>query len=236
MVGLSGVRVNVVGMNQFDPARMFAFDLETTGRDPRTCRIVTSALIRISKAGAEPKELLADPGVEIPAEATAVHGISTEHARAHGRPHDDVLAETISDLRRAWADGFTVVAYNACYDLSVLRALEPSFTVDGLVLDPFVIDKNKDPRRKGRRTLTNVCEHYNVTLENAHEATADALAAARIAWKQARQWPELTEMTGPELMEFQAVAYFEMQTSLANYLRGRGKDPDDVETTWPMRG
>ena len=222
-------------MSQFDPGRMLAFDLETTGRDPLTCRIVTSALVRISKAGAQPKELLADPGIEIPEAATAVHGITTEHARTHGRPHDEVLAETIADLRSAWSEGYTVVAYNANYDLSVLRALDPSFTVDGLVFDPYVVDKHR-VRRKGRRTLTNTCEHYGITLENAHEATADALAAARIAWKQARQWPELTDMSGPELMEYQAVAYFDMQQSLANWLRGQGKDADDVDTTWPMRG
>ena len=124
-------------MTTFDAGKMFAFDLETTGTNPHECRIVTSALVRIDGGAPQAKELLADPGVEIPEAAAAVHGITTEHARAHGRPHDEVLAETIAEIRRAWRDGLTLVAYNAAYDLTVLRSREPSFTVDGLVFDPW---------------------------------------------------------------------------------------------------
>ncbi|WP_216073799.1 hypothetical protein, partial [Acinetobacter baumannii] len=83
--------------------------------------------------------------------------------------------------------GLTLIVYNAAYDLSVLRALTGDFTVDGPVFDPFVIDRVKDKWRKGKRTLGDVSAHYGVTLENAHEATSDALAAARIAWMQVRQ-------------------------------------------------
>jgi DNA polymerase-3 subunit epsilon len=56
---------------------LIGFDLETTGTDPREARIVTGTVIEV-KAG-EPlgrREWLADPGVEIPADAVAVHGIS----------------------------------------------------------------------------------------------------------------------------------------------------------------
>ena len=119
---------------------MLAFDLETTGTDPRTCKIVTSALVRLTEQGKDSTIMLADPGVEIPQAASDVHGITTEKARAEGRPHDEVLADTIAGLRAAWRDGLTVVAYNAAYDLTVLRSQDSSFTVDGLVVDPFVLD------------------------------------------------------------------------------------------------
>jgi DNA polymerase III epsilon subunit-like protein len=66
--------------------RLAAFDIETTGTDPESDRIVTAA---ISLVGAElPGEhhaWLIDPGIEIPAGAAAVHGITTERARAEGR-------------------------------------------------------------------------------------------------------------------------------------------------------
>ncbi|MFC3848568.1 3'-5' exonuclease [Corynebacterium hansenii] len=223
-------------MTTFDAGRMFAFDLETTGTDPHQCRIVTSALVRIDGGPPQARELLADPGVEIPAAAAEVHGITTEHARAHGRPHDEVLAETIAEIRRAWRDGLTLVAYNAAYDLTVLRTQEPSFTVDGLVFDPLVIDRARDRFRGGKRTLGNVCEHYNVRLDNAHEATADALAAARLAWMMAKKvWPDLAAMDGDELMEYQAVSHFESQRSLREYLRKQGRDVSDFRiTAWPM--
>lgn len=219
---------------RFDPAAMLSFDLETTSADPFEARIVTSAMVTITATGAQPVELLADPGVEIPEGATAIHGITTEYAREHGRPHPEVLAESIRRIREGWAEGQALIVYNAPYDLTVLRNLEPTFTVDGLVFDPFTVDKIKDPYRKGRRTLTDLCRHYEVTLGNAHEATADALAAARIAWKQVRVWPELATMSGEELMEFQAVGYHEKQMSFRNYLLGQGRDGATVNTAWPV--
>lgn len=220
-------------MTFFDPNRMLAFDLETTGTNPRECRIVTSALVKLDNGSKEATLHLADPGIEIPKAASDVHGITTEMARANGRPHDEVLADTIDGLRQAWSDGFTVVAYNATYDLTVLMAQDPSFTIDGLVFDPFVIDKKFDEFRKGPRKLENVAEYYHVRLDAAHDATEDALAAARIAWMQAKKWPELTQMSEVELMELQAISYFEQQQSLKSYLDSIGKDTSDFTFGWP---
>lgn len=215
---------------------MFAFDLETTGTDPHECRIVTSALVRIDGGKVDARELLADPGVEIPEAAARVHGITTEKARAEGRPHADVLAETIEAIRQAWADGLTLVAFNAAYDLTVLRAQEPTFTVDGLVFDPYVIDRDRDRYRKGRRTLENACAHYGVRLDNAHEATSDALAAARLAWVMSKKtWPELAGMPGDELMEYQAVAHDRSQREFRDYLVRQGRDVSDFHVSgWPV--
>lgn len=220
----------------FDATRMLSFDLETTSANPLEARIVTSALVRIDGRSVDAVEHLADPGVEIPEGATKIHGISTEKARAEGRPHDEVLAETVQQIKQAWEDGLTLIVYNASYDLTVLRQLTGDFTVTGPVFDPYAVDRIKDPYRKGSRTLTSMCEHYGVELGNAHEATADALAAARIAWKQVRQWPELGRMGTGDLMEFQAVGYHDRQSDFARYLKGQGKDPSTVNTSWPMQG
>ncbi|SQG64519.1 DNA polymerase III subunit epsilon [Corynebacterium renale] len=222
-------------MLPFNPKKMLAFDLETTSAKPTEARIVTSALVRIDPDGAHPEELLADPGVEIPEAAQKVHGISTEYAREHGAPHEEVLAQTIQTLYKAWEEDYAVVAYNANYDLTVLHSLDPTFTVNGVVFDPYVVDKVLDRYRTGKRTLTDVCAHYNVRLDNAHEATADALAAARIAWMQARKYPDLLEQSGEELMEFQAVGYYEVQEDFKKYLESRGKDGSNVSTSWPIQ-
>lgn len=221
----------------FDASRMLAFDLETTSPNPREARIVTSALVSIDGSNVSNAELLADPGVEIPEAATAVHGITTEKARAEGRPHDEVLEETVQALYKAWDEGFTVIVYNAAYDLTILRQLTGAkdFVVTGTVFDPFVIDRVMDKWRKGRRTLGDVCEHYGVQLDNAHEATADALAAARVAWKQVRQYyPELAKMDDGELMEFQAVKWYEDRMAFKKYLEGRGRDASNVFPSWPL--
>lgn len=222
----------------FNPSKVLSFDLETTSANPFEARIVTSALVHIDSEGAHPRELLADPGVEIPEEAAKVHGITTEHAREHGQPHEEVLATTVETIQQAWRDGYTLIVFNAAYDLTVLRQLTGNFVVDGPVYDPFVMDKALDPYRKGKRTLSDLCAEYNVRIDNAHEATSDALAAARIAWVQAKKRfsAEISTKTLNELMEFQTVRYFELQTSFKNYLLGQGKNAETVNTSWPMQG
>ena len=219
----------------FDASRMLAFDLETTSANPKQARIVTSALVRIDGRDVQKIEHLADPGIEIPQEATNVHGITTEKARAEGRPHEVVLKETVEAIKAAWEDGLTLIVYNAAFDLTVLRSLTGDFTVTGPVYDPYVIDRVSDKWRKGKRTLGAVCEHYGVELSNAHEATADALAAARVAWKQVRQhYPNLAQMDENELMEFQAVKWYEDRVAFKKYLEGKGRDASDVSTAWPL--
>ncbi|MCQ4612990.1 3'-5' exonuclease [Corynebacterium sp. CCUG 51687] len=221
----------------FDASRMMSFDLETTSVNPRTARIVTSSLVTIDGAQANAHEALADPGVEIPAEAAAVHGITTEYAREHGRPHDEVLQETVDMIKRGWEDGLTLIVFNAPYDLSVLRQLTGDFTVTGPVFDPLVIDRAKDRYRKGKRNLGALCELYGVKLDNAHDATADATAAARLAWKQVRStYPELAQMSTDELMEFQAVEYYKLQTELREFFESKGRDVSNLTTSWPMIG
>ncbi|MDK8523867.1 3'-5' exonuclease [Corynebacterium sp. MSK150] len=219
----------------FDASRMLAFDLETTSANPKEARIVTSALVRIDGRDVQKVEHLADPGIEIPQEATNVHGITTEKARAEGRPHEEVLKDTVDAIKAAWEDGLTLIVYNAAFDLTVLRSLTGDFTVTGPVYDPYVIDRVSDKWRKGKRTLGAVCEHYGVELGNAHEATADALAAARVAWKQVRQhYPNLAQMDENELMEFQAVKWYEDRIAFKKYLEGKGRDASDVSTAWPL--
>lgn len=214
---------------------MLSFDLETTGVNPATAKIVTSALVTINGRDRKDTELLADPGIEIPEAASKVHGITTEYAQQHGRPHDEVLRETIAGIRQGWKDGATLIVYNAPYDLSVLKALDPSFTIDGLVFDPLVVAKTKDRYVQGKKTLEAVSAHYGVPVENAHEATSDAIAAARVAWKMTRAYPELLQMTSDELMHTQAKWHYEAQTSLQEYFDKIGKDAK-VDTAWPLQG
>ncbi len=57
-------------------------------------------------------------GFRIPPEATRVHGISTERAKAEGRPISDVLRE----LSAAAAEARVIAAHNASFDGSVIAA------------------------------------------------------------------------------------------------------------------
>ena len=58
-----------------------AFDTETTGPKPKQDRLVTACVARIDGAAVQLHNYIADPGIEIPAEATEVHGVTTEYDR-----------------------------------------------------------------------------------------------------------------------------------------------------------
>ncbi|WP_100499395.1 3'-5' exonuclease [Geodermatophilus chilensis] len=218
-----------------------AFDTETTGVNCDTDRIVTATTVWIDGADLDTTSWLIDPGVEIPEAAAAVHGITTEHARAHGRPPVECVGEIANQLASAWNDGVPVLAFNASYDLTILDremrrhgltewGLQPS-----LVLDPFVIDKAVDRYRKGKRTLETQCAHYGVTHGGAHDATADALAAARVMWRIARRFPEVGAMSLEELHDAQVHWAAEQAASFRDYLIRQGRTDDLPTGEWPMR-
>jgi DNA polymerase-3 subunit epsilon len=66
-----------------------------------------------------------------------------------------------------------------------------------------VIDKFKDRYRRGKRRLENAAEFYQVSLDDAHNATADAVAAGRVAQAIARRWASELPATAQELHDLQ---------------------------------
>jgi DNA polymerase-3 subunit epsilon len=221
--------------------RMVAFDVETTGVDWESDRIVTAAVSVIPARGAgEPvhREWLLDPGVEIPEGAAEVHGITTEHAREHGQDAAAAIAEILGVLEEQLAAGAVLVAFNARFDLTMLdrearrHGLAP-LSVPFHVVDPFVIDKHVDRYRRGKRTLGVLCELYEVSLgDDAHAADADALAAARLAWRIARRRPEIGAMPIEQLHACQVEWAATQAASLEEYFRRQGKD-ETCERAWP---
>ncbi|MEU6099220.1 3'-5' exonuclease [Streptomyces flaveolus] len=226
---------------------LIGFDLETTGTDPREARIVTAAVIEVR--GGEPlgrREWLADPGVEIPADAVAVHGISNERAAAEGRPADQVADAIASVLADHWKAGVPVVAYNAAFDLTLLSAELrrhglPSLRerLGGLdpapVIDPYTIDRSVDRYRRGKRNLEAVCREYGVPLDAAHDASADALAAARLASAIAGRHPKVAALGPVELHHRQIEWYAQWAADFQSFLRRKGDAMAVVDGTWPVR-
>ncbi|MBN9177329.1 MAG: 3'-5' exonuclease [Microbacterium sp.] len=218
------------------------FDLETTGVDVEHDRIVTAHVGLLDGTGTalRSRSWMADPGIEIPEGATAVHGITTAHARAEGRPAAEVIAEVVAELRELFAGGVPVVAYNAPYDFSLLKYESlrhgiPPIDAPAPVVDPLVLDKAHDRFRKGKRTLEVVAAHYDVALVGAHDAAADAIAAGRVAQALARRFA----LTGPvHELHTQQIAWARAQAeSLTEYFVRIGRiDPEDrIDGAWPIR-
>ncbi|MFD8869611.1 3'-5' exonuclease [Streptomyces sp. NPDC059590] len=225
---------------------LIGFDLETTGTDPGESRIVTAAVVEVR--GGEPvgrREWLADPGVPIPDDAVAVHGITTERAAAEGRPAREVADEIAEALVAHWRAGAPVVAYNAAFDLSLLAAELrrhglPSLgerlggAETGPVVDPYTIDRAVDRYRKGKRTLEAVCGEYGVVHEHAHEAGADALAAVRVAYAVAERHGQVAGLDLWDLHRKQVVWYARWAADFQAWLRGKGAADAVVDGSWPL--
>ncbi|MEU9366569.1 3'-5' exonuclease [Streptomyces avermitilis] len=226
---------------------LIGFDLETTGTDPREARIVTGAVIEVK--GQEPagrREWLADPGVEIPADAVAVHGITNERAAAEGSPPDQVAEALAGTLVGYWRTGVPVVAYNATFDLTLLSAELRRYGLPSLrerldgrdpapVIDPYTIDRWVDRYRRGKRNLEAVCTEYGVPLDAAHDATADALAAARLAAAIAHRHPKIAALGPAELHRRQIEWYAAWAADFQSFLRRKGDTAAVVDGTWPLR-
>jgi DNA polymerase-3 subunit epsilon len=223
--------------------RLGVFDLETTGVDVETARVVTACIAVLDAEGqvVQRWDWIADPGVEIPEAAADVHGITTERARAEGRPSELVIAEIAQTLRTLFGLGIPVVVYNAPYDLSLLdrecrrNELEP--LVDPApVVDPLVLDKQVDTYRKGKRTLEAAATHYGVVLDDAHDAGADAIAAGRVAQALVLARPEELDIPIADLHGRQEIWYAEQARRFQDYIRRRkGDESFTASTAWPVK-
>ncbi|MGV2914624.1 exonuclease domain-containing protein [Streptomyces alfalfae] len=228
----------------YDP--LCGFDLETTSKDPHTARIVTGSVVRYG--GGRPvtgRTWLSDVGgAEVPADATQIHGYTTEAARTAGRPASVVVEEITAALAAAVEEGRPLVIMNATYDLTVLDREARRYGVTPLldrvspaVLDPYVLDRRMRERRRGHRTLTDLCRHYVVPLEDAHSSEADATAACKLVAKMGRRYRTLGRLTVAQLHREQIAWAREQNASLRDYFaRTPGKEAwaRDVRLEWPL--
>ncbi|MEU6235917.1 exonuclease domain-containing protein [Kitasatospora sp. NPDC047058] len=233
--------------------RRTGFDTETTGPDPQEARIVTAALV-VRGGGRDDQTFtwLINPGVPIPDEAAAIHGITTEKAESEGQAPKVALEDIASRLAAALTYGMPVIAFNLSFDWTVLdrdlrrNGLAPMSerlaTEWPALLDPHVIDKHVDRYRKGSgmRKLQPTADVYGVQVTDWHTADADASAALSIAEAQFQQFPWLANLGAAGLYGAQQGWRSEQQASLQEWFRTKatpeqGGSPDKVvHGAWPL--
>ncbi len=226
------------GAGSWVQSRLVGFDLETTGVEPATARIVTAASV---DSAAQVRTWLADPGIEIPESARAVHGITTEFAQANGAAAAQVVSELCAEFAALREEGAVVVGHNVVYDLSVMAAEvarhRPDIDFPSIIptiVDTFVVDKNIDPYRRGKRTLIETAKIYQVELLDAHDAAADALAALDISRALAEKSTEISVLSNAEIMAAQADWKRSQAAGLQAWLRKKGNAEAVVDGSWPM--
>ena len=164
------------------------FDLETTGADKTYDRIVELAALKLGR-GERPETFVrrVNPGVKIPREASAVHGITDADVR------DLPLFATFAPQVVSFFAGCDIAGYNVRqFDLPVLvrecdRAGCP-FPLDGRrVIDAQTIFFKKEPRDLSAAVrLFARREHAN-----AHDALADVIATAEVLAGELARYEDL---------------------------------------------
>jgi DNA polymerase-3 subunit epsilon len=156
------------------------FDTETTGLRPSEGdRLVAIAGVRVVNGRvlrSETFEALIDPGRPIPERATRIHGITDEMVA--GAPG---AAEALGRFAR-FADGGVLVAHNAPFDMTFLKAEDPGGALlDTPVLDTRLLSAAIHDHATGHG-LDSVAARFGVTLRpgERHTALGDTLATAEI--------------------------------------------------------
>jgi DNA polymerase-3 subunit epsilon len=167
---------------------LVVFDLEATGLNKRTDRVVAIALVRYEPSGRiEQVNYLLNPGIPIPEETTAIHGITD--ADVAGAPSFAEMAEILA----GHFGGADLAGYNILgYDIPLLteefaRASRP-FSLEGRrILDAQRIFFRNEPR-----DLSAALRYYcGDDHANSHDALGDVLATIRVLDGQFRKYPGL---------------------------------------------
>ncbi len=165
-------------------------DVETTGRDASVDRVVEVGIV-VGRHGdvVARYNWLINPGMPIPPEVTAVHGITDAMVKDKPR-FEDVASEIAQALR-----GCVPAAYNALFDRAFMmsefaRAKAattgiPALTRDVEWIDPLVWARDIQSDEKSR-ALGDVAARLGVQLEQAHRAKDDAEAALRVMYALGR--------------------------------------------------
>ncbi|MCY4463857.1 MAG: DUF294 nucleotidyltransferase-like domain-containing protein [Albidovulum sp.] len=156
-----------------------AFDLETTGLDASSARVVEFGAARIAGGrvqDARPYSTLVNPGIAIPALSTSIHGIADEDvAEKPGFP-DSMAAFS------KWAGRSAMLGYSSSFDLSVLEAEHARHGMPWnapRMLDVEELVQLLAPDLKNF-SLETVAEWRGIEIESRHRAVPDAILAARV--------------------------------------------------------
>ena len=233
---------------KLDLKRPIAFiDLETTGTNLATDRIVEIAIVKVGMDGSRlTKRKLINPLMPIPKPSSDIHGITDEMIK------DAPSFKQVANEIKQFIENCDIGGYNSNrFDIPMLveeflrSGLE--FTVDGRKL----IDVQRVFHLMEQRTLSAAYKFYcQKTLEGAHGAEADATATAEILEAQIERYPEIgvtlesiCSFCGEEDMVDFARRFIKVDCKeVFNFGKHKGRNVEDVLKAepqyydWMMKG
>lgn len=174
-------------------------DIEATGLDPAVDRIVEIAVVKVQPNGHRTEHVRRlNPEIPIPAEATAIHGITD--ADVADKP---TFARVAQSLHALLADcdlgGYNLIAYDIPLLWEEFYRAGIEWDLEGVrIIDVGNVFKKKEPR-----DLTAAVRFYcGKDHAGAHGALSDALATSEVFAGQQELYEDIREMTLDQLAEF----------------------------------
>ncbi|MDR1403752.1 MAG: 3'-5' exonuclease [Tannerellaceae bacterium] len=164
------------------------FDLETTGINIVKDRIVEVSFVKVYTNGKEEsKTRRINPGIPIPPEATAIHGISDEDVK------DCLTFREIAKSLAIQIEGCDLAGFNSNrFDIPMLAEEFLRAGVDIELSRRKFVDVQTIFHKMEQRTLSAAYKFYcNKELENAHTSKADTIATYEILKAQLDRYPDL---------------------------------------------
>lgn len=164
------------------------FDLETTGVNIGTDRIVEISILKVFPNGnKESKTWLVNPEVEIPKNASDIHGITNE--KVVTEPTFKELAPKVSEM----IAGCDLAGFNSNrFDIPLLAEELMRAGIDFDMKDRKAIDVQVIFHKKEQRTLSAGYQFYcGKELEGAHGAEADTNATYEILLAQIEKYEDI---------------------------------------------
>lgn len=177
---------------------LVVFDIESTGTSPRKDRIIELAAIKVSPAGSEERKCwLLNPGIPIPPETTAIHGITDEIVK-DCPTFADKANEIFEFFRDCDLSGFNADRFD-------IPCLEEEFARVGLNFAATArrhVDVQRIYHKMEPRDLTAAVKFYlGRPHEGAHGAEADAAATLEVLKAQMEKYSALPK-TSAEMDEY----------------------------------
>jgi len=164
------------------------FDLETTGLDLKNDRIIELAFIKMTPQGDVLERVRRfNPGIPIPAEATAIHGI-TDADVADELPFCRTARNLVGILEGCDLAGFNIKRFDLHMLIHELRRCGVEFSLSGR----RVLDMQTIFHREERRDLSAAARYYlGREHEEAHSALGDIRTSAAVLAAQLGKYPHV---------------------------------------------
>lgn len=211
------------------------FDVETTGVDTTTARIVQIATIKYKTDGTvEEKCYLINPEIHIPQEASEIHGITDEMVA------DKPTFKQFSKNLRSYFEGCDLGGFNSnSYDINVLNEEFSRAGVGIIDWNPALVDVMLLYRQQYSGKLGEIYKRFfGEELDGAHDALQDCRATVKILDKLLKDSNisctseefDVSLQGENERIDFSGKFY--KKDGVVYWAFGKHKDKTIIETKW----